>query len=69
MNKIKSIRVLKGIKQKEMAEILGITPQYLSRLEKKEADLKISTLKQIAKVLDVGIKDLLEEDIYNEQHK
>lgn len=61
-NKIKSMRVLKEIKQKDMANLLGISPQYLSRLESGRVDLKLSTLKQIAKALDVDLKDLLEEE-------
>lgn len=62
MYKIKSIRVLKGIKQKDVASALGITSQYLSKIENKEVDLKVSMLKRIAKVLDVDLKELLEEE-------
>lgn len=60
MNKLKSVRVLKGIKQKDMAVKLGVSPQYLSRLESGRIDLKLSTLKQIAKILEVSIGDLID---------
>lgn len=60
MNKLKSIRVLKGVKQKEMALKLGISPQYLSRLESGRIDLKLSTLKQIALILGVSISELID---------
>lgn len=60
MNKLKSVRVLKGIKQKDMAVKLGVSPQYLSRLESGRIDLKLSTLKQIAEILEVSIGDLID---------
>lgn len=59
-NNIKLERVAKRIKQKDMAKTLGITQQYLSKLESGNVDLKMSTLKQIADILDVSIGDLIE---------
>lgn len=59
-NKLKSIRVLKGITQKQLASTLNITPQYLSRIEAGKVDIKVSMLKQIAKALEVSIFELLE---------
>lgn len=61
MNKLKSVRVLKGVKQMEMAQKLGITPQYLSRIESGKVDIKLSTLKKIADILEVSISELVEE--------
>lgn len=59
-NNIKLKRVSKSIKQKDMAKTLGITQQYLSKLESGNVDLKMSTLKQIADILDVSVGDLIE---------
>lgn len=59
-NNIKLKRVAKSIKQKDMAKTLGITQQYLSKLESGNVDLKMSTLKQIADILDVSVGDLIE---------
>lgn len=59
-NNIKLKRVAKSIKQKDMAKTLGITQQYLSKLESGNVDLKMSILKQIADVLDVSVGDLIE---------
>lgn len=61
MHKLKSERVLKGIKQMDMAQKLGITPQYLSRIESGKVDIKLSTLKKIANILEVPVSDLIEE--------
>lgn len=60
MKKIKSIRVLKDVKQKDMAQKLGVSPQYLSRLESGRIDLKLSTLKRIAEILEVSISELVD---------
>lgn len=60
-NKLKAERVLKGIKQMDMAHKLGITPQYLSRIESGKVDIKLSTLKKIANILEVPVSDLIEE--------
>ncbi|MEG2415915.1 MAG: helix-turn-helix transcriptional regulator [Romboutsia sp.] len=59
-NKIKSMRILIGIKQKDMAKKLGVSPQYLSRLESGKIDLKISTLKQIADILGISVSKLID---------
>lgn len=61
IHKLKAERVLKGIKQMDMAQKLGITPQYLSRIESGKVDIKLSTLKKIANILEVPVSDLIEE--------
>lgn len=58
-NKLKSIRVLRGIKLKDMASKLEITPQYLSRIESGRVDIKVSMLLKIANILDVEPNELL----------
>lgn len=58
-NKLKSIRVLRGIKLKDMASKLEITPQYLSRIESGRVDIKVSMLLKIANILDVDPNELL----------
>lgn len=58
-NKLKSIRVLRGIKLKDMASKLEITPQYLSRIESGRVDIKVSMLLKIADILNVNPNELL----------
>ena len=60
MNKLKSVIALKGMKNKELAEKLGVSPQYLSRLLSGKIDLRLSTVKQIAEILEVSITDIVE---------
>lgn len=59
--KIKKERVLKDIKQKNLALELEINPQYLRKIEKGEVDVKLSIIKKIAKALDIKVNELIEE--------
>jgi transcriptional regulator with XRE-family HTH domain len=58
-NKIKTIRLLKGIKQKELADKIGKTAGFLSLIESNERDLTINTLKKIANALKIPTQVLL----------
>lgn len=66
-NKISRIRELRGINQKELAEILNVSQQTISNIENSEY-LKDKKLKDIAKALEVtpeAIKNLSKETIVN----
>lgn len=56
--KLKGIRVNKGIQQQELAKILGITPQYLNRIEKGLVDPRRSLMIKISKALDTSVQEL-----------
>lgn len=58
-NKLKSMRVLKGIMLKDMASELEITPQYLSKIESGKVDIKVKMLLKMADILDVEASELL----------
>lgn len=58
-NKLKSMRVLKGIMLKDMASKLEITPQYLSKIESGKVDIKVKMLLKMADILDVEASELL----------
>ena len=58
---IRKERVLKDIKQQDLAKQLKITPQYLRKIEKGEVDIKLSLLKNISKALDITINELIGE--------
>lgn len=52
-------RIRKGITQKELAKMVGISNTTLVKIEKDEIDsVKIGTLKAIAKILNADIKEL-----------
>ena len=58
--KIKEIRIQKGIYQKDLAEKIGISSNYLSELEHNKFDIRFGLLLKIAKELNVNVKDLYE---------
>jgi transcriptional regulator with XRE-family HTH domain len=61
-NRIREIRVAKGITTCEMAEKAGITRATLWRIESNNHDIRISTLRCIADVLGVTVNDLFLPD-------
>jgi transcriptional regulator with XRE-family HTH domain len=56
---IKSLRIKKKISQKYLSEKAGITIRHLLRIEKGEVDPGVSLIAKIAKLLKVGVDDLL----------
>lgn len=56
--KLKSQRVRKGIKQGTLAKQVGITPQYLCKIEKGEAEPKRDLMIKIAEILGEDVKEL-----------
>ena len=56
--KIKAMRVGKGIKQKDFAKQLGITIQYLGKIERGNANPTIDIARKIAILLDSTIEEL-----------
>lgn len=61
MLKVMYYRKKKGLSQKELAQMIGMTDQTISNIERGINYGTIETLIKIAKALDVSIKDLFEE--------
>ena len=57
--RIGALRREKGLKQDELAEKLGISPQAVSKWETDQTCPDISLLPQLAKLLDVSVDELL----------
>ena len=67
--RIKECRVMMGMTQDELAEVLLTKKSTISAYENDKIDIKISILKQIAKELDTTVFYLVgeqDEDISNE---
>ena len=58
-NTIKRIRTNKEIKQKDLAKACKMTQAYLSKIENNQKEPTISSLRMIAKQLDVPLPILL----------
>lgn len=59
MNKIKSVRLNRGMTQKELADAIGVTQKDVSRWETGVYNPKVDKLLRIAEALSCDIKDLL----------
>lgn len=61
--KIKEIRTKKGLTQKQLSELSGISSSYIGDLERNEKIPSIVTICKLAKALEIDIKELF---IYEE---
>lgn len=57
---IKALRDAKGLSQEELAEIIGIEYQSISRIETGMYFTSFENLQKIANALDVSLKDLFD---------
>ena len=60
---IRKLRKSQGLTQKELANKLGKTPQYISKLEKDINHPTTETIRKIARALEIGYFDLLLADM------
>lgn len=68
MNRIKEVLEEKGIKQKWLAEQLGKSYNMVNGYVQNRQQPRLEVLYNIARILGVGVKDLLVElDIKNEE--
>ena len=63
--RIKELRKQKRIPQEKLAEMIGITPNYLSALERGAYNIKLDTLVQIIYCRDITADDLFRDVIKN----
>lgn len=61
--RIKKLRTLKDISQKEMAERLHKSASAYNRMESGEIKIPLEDLSEIARILGCTIEDLLQEEI------
>ena len=63
--RIKEIRKQKKIPQETLAEMIGISPNYMSALERGAYNIKLELLVQIIDCLDITADDLFRDVIKN----
>ena len=63
--RIKEIRKQKKIPQEKLAEMIGITPNYMSALERGSYNIKLDLLVQIIDCLDITADDLFRDVVKN----
>ncbi|PZX07945.1 putative transcriptional regulator [Psychrobacillus insolitus] len=60
-NNIADIRKSKGISQKELAEMIGVSANWMNHIEKGKRRPSTKTLEKIAEMLQISIKDIFLE--------
>jgi transcriptional regulator with XRE-family HTH domain len=65
--RIRLLREEKGLTMRHLAEQAGCSPSLISQLENNKVDPSISTLKRIAKALDVNIVDFFMAESLNHE--
>jgi transcriptional regulator with XRE-family HTH domain len=58
-DKLKEIRTRRFLTQEELAERAGVSPATIVRIERNQAEPHISTMRKLAKALDVDPPELL----------
>ena len=66
-NRIKSLRVQKGLSQDKLGELLGMNGKYLGEVERGNSNISITNLSKISDVLEVPFLSLL--NIEHEQDR
>jgi len=64
-NSLKKCRILKNLKQQEVANYLNVTLRHYKSLEAGTSDGSIKLWKQLAKLYGTTIDDLLEQEVEN----
>lgn len=62
-NRIAEVRKERGMSQAELARMLLINSTYLYRVESQQCNPSIDLLVAIARILDVGIEDLIDASV------
>jgi transcriptional regulator with XRE-family HTH domain len=58
--RIKEWRAKRGLSQRDLAEVSGVSREYIARIELGQHDPTLSTLEKLAKALGVKVRRLLE---------
>ena len=66
MYRIREILNQKGMTGKELAEKMGVTPQYISGIIRETGSASVEVLANIAKILNVPVASLFEDYVSNE---
>ena len=60
MKNIKLSRIKKDMTQKQLGELVGVSPATINRIELGKQSIKLETLKKIAEILEVTVNELIE---------
>jgi len=60
-NRLKNLRIRRALTQQELADRAGVSSNAINRIELDKAEPHMSTLRKLAKALDVDPTELVEE--------
>jgi transcriptional regulator with XRE-family HTH domain len=60
-DRLRNLRVRRALTQQELAERAGVGKNTVNRVERNEGEPHMSTLRKLAKALDVDPAELIEE--------
>lgn len=60
--RLKQIRIAKGLSQKRLSELSGVTQGYISDIESGASEPTVRILRKLAKALDTSITELIDEE-------
>ncbi len=63
--KIRKLRILNRISQKELAEKLGVSQRTVSRWEREETEPSASQLKNISKVFNIDLHRFIMDEVFS----
>ena len=58
---LKVFREYRDMTQKQLAETVGISPQYVSQIESRKKQASVDTLQAIAEALSLNLDDLIQD--------
>lgn len=58
-DRLRSIRLRKGISQEKLAEIAGVHRTFVSSVERGERNISLQNIARLAKALDVPLRHLM----------
>lgn len=61
MISLKIARIKKDMTQKQLGDLVGVSPATINRIELGKQSIKLETLKKIAEILEVTVNELIEE--------
>lgn len=66
-NRIKNLRIRKGISQEQLAEFSGLSLRTVQRIENGETEPRGDSLKRLAKAFEVSPDEILDWDVYEDK--
>lgn len=59
---IRNFRVSQGLKQEEPAQVLGVTREQISNIERGEREISVTNLNKLAELFGIEMYELMEEN-------